>query len=49
PSPVEPPPGCAFHPRCPHAEDVCRTVVPPLVAGRGGHAVACQVFPADPL
>ena len=48
PSPVEPPPGCAFHPRCPHAEDVCRTVVPPLVAGRGRHAVACHVFPAEP-
>src|SRR5947207_1443102 len=48
PSPIEPPPGCAFHPRCPHAEDVCRTVVPPLVAGRGRHAVACHVFPAEP-
>ena len=48
PSPVRPPPGCAFHPRCPHAEDVCRRVTPALEAGRGGHAVACHVFPAEP-
>ena len=47
PSPIAPPPGCPFHPRCPHAEDVCRRVVPPLLAGRGGHAVACHVFPAE--
>jgi peptide/nickel transport system ATP-binding protein len=47
PSPVEPPAGCAFHPRCPYAEEVCRTVTPPLAAGWGGHAVACHVFPAE--
>jgi oligopeptide/dipeptide ABC transporter ATP-binding protein len=47
PSPVRPPSGCAFHPRCPHAEDVCRTMMPPLETGRGGHAVACHVFPAE--
>ncbi|GIW41560.1 MAG: peptide ABC transporter ATP-binding protein [Candidatus Binatia bacterium] len=46
PSPVSPPPGCAFHPRCPYAEDRCRREVPPLVVGSRGHAVACHVFPA---
>ena len=47
PSPVNPPPGCAFHPRCGHALAVCRRETPPLETGRSGHAVACHVFPAE--
>ena len=43
PSPMAPPPGCPFHPRCPLAENVCRHSPPPLEAD-GDHAAACH-FP----
>jgi oligopeptide/dipeptide ABC transporter ATP-binding protein len=46
PSPISPPSGCAFHPRCPFAEERCRVEVPALLPGANGHAVACHVFPA---
>ncbi|MGD8398612.1 MAG: ATP-binding cassette domain-containing protein [Anaerolineae bacterium] len=42
PSPANPPPGCYFHPRCPHAIDVCRTEPPPLVELASNHYVACH-------
>ncbi len=41
PSPLNPPPGCRFHPRCPLAMDVCRTHVPRELA-LAGHAVRCH-------
>lgn len=45
PSPIHPPAGCAFHPRCPYVEERCRSVEPRLAAGVNRHAVACHVFP----
>ncbi len=44
PSPIDPPGGCPFHPRCAFAEPRCRTDVPDLL-GRADHSVACHVFP----
>jgi len=40
PSPLNPPPGCRFHPRCPSAEARCREEDPPT-RGSGEHTVAC--------
>jgi peptide/nickel transport system ATP-binding protein len=42
PSPLAPPPGCAFHPRCAEARALCRVTRPRLEAVDGGHAVACH-------
>ncbi|MCB9550502.1 MAG: ATP-binding cassette domain-containing protein [Myxococcales bacterium] len=47
PSPLAPPPGCAFHPRCPIAVADCRREVPALRAGPDGHAVACHLVAID--
>ena len=42
PDPVDPPPGCAFAPRCPYARDRCRVETPPLVAADSAdHRFAC--------
>jgi oligopeptide/dipeptide ABC transporter ATP-binding protein len=42
PNPIDPPTGCVFHPRCPRATDVCRTVQPPLTRYANGHLAACH-------
>jgi oligopeptide/dipeptide ABC transporter ATP-binding protein len=42
PSPMEPPSGCAFHPRCWKAQDDCADAAPALER-RGGHLVACHL------
>jgi oligopeptide/dipeptide ABC transporter ATP-binding protein len=48
PSPIDPPPGCRFHTRCPVAVDTCRTEVPPLAAVREpDRPVACHLVTTD--
>lgn len=42
PSPIDPPSGCAFHPRCPRATDLCRTEQPALWRYADGDSVACH-------
>lgn len=39
PNPLAPPPGCAFHPRCPHASERCRRERPQTIAAVACHAV----------
>ncbi|CAN5835877.1 dipeptide ABC transporter ATP-binding protein [soil metagenome] len=43
PDPANPPSGCVFHPRCPLAEDVCRTEDPALLELLPGHQATCHV------
>ncbi|VVS92248.1 ABC transporter ATP-binding protein [Desulfoluna spongiiphila] len=44
PNLVDPPPGCRFHPRCPHVMGVCKTEVPELKAIGTNHKVACHLY-----
>ena len=44
PSPIDPPTGCRFHPRCPEAVDRCRTQDPPLRALGEGRSAACLLL-----
>ncbi len=43
PSPVNPPPGCRFHTRCPVAEEICRREEPAFEEKRPNHWVACHL------
>jgi oligopeptide/dipeptide ABC transporter ATP-binding protein len=42
PSPLSPPTGCAFHPRCPQATELCRRERPALAPRADGTLVACH-------
>jgi oligopeptide/dipeptide ABC transporter ATP-binding protein len=43
PSPINPPPGCTFHTRCPYAEARCHSEIPALREVSPGHQVACHL------
>jgi peptide/nickel transport system ATP-binding protein len=47
-SALAPPAGCHFHPRCPHALEVCKHVYPPWVQVSQDRCVACHLFPPPP-
>jgi len=50
PSPANPPSGCHFAPRCPHAMAVCATCYPGVSAvGGEGHIVHCHLYPNQPI
>jgi len=49
PSPINPPPGCRFHTRCPYAIAACKEIVPPLAEIKPNHFAACiRISPAEP-
>lgn len=46
PSPISPPAGCRFHPRCPRKTDICSEVEPQAIEVESGHQVCCHLFTA---
>ena len=44
PSLIDPPPGCRFHPRCPHAMEKCKKEEPPLIEIEPEHYISCWLF-----
>jgi oligopeptide/dipeptide ABC transporter ATP-binding protein len=49
PSPIDPPPGCRFHTRCPYAEERCKVEVPAMRETAPGHFVACHLRSGEPV
>ena len=49
PSPIDPPSGCRFHPRCPLAEERCQTEEPLLEEVQPGHWAACHMIEGGSL
>lgn len=47
PNPIDPPPGCRFHPRCPKVQACCERKAPTLITASDGHAVRCLMYEAD--
>jgi peptide/nickel transport system ATP-binding protein len=48
PSPIDPPAGCHFHPRCPHAMPQCSQVYPPTSRFSPTHTTHCHLYPIEP-
>ncbi len=44
PSPIDPPPGCRFHTRCPERMPICDKKVPEMIDFGGGHSAACHLY-----
>lgn len=44
PSPANPPAGCKFHTRCPHAMEICKSAVPEFIDHGKNHKVACHLY-----
>jgi len=44
PSPIDPPPGCRFHTRCPQRMDICDQTVPEMIDFGNGHQAACHLY-----